>query len=236
MQSVPLVLVLAFAAVPLSAQAKDPPQSTVPLAPGLSFADPQTIKSPKNFLRDHPASPGAGLINAVVEIPAGTNEKWEVKLDGTMRWDQKDGMVRTVKYLGYPGNYGMVPRTVLGKELGGDGDPLDVVVLGPNLPRGAVVPVRAIGTIKLIDAGDKDDKLLAVPLGGPLGDITDLAQLDAGFPGVTAILKTWFENYKGAGALQCSGFGDRQEAQRLIDVCTKSFANAEAAAASGAKK
>jgi inorganic pyrophosphatase len=125
---------------------------------------------------------------------------------------------------------------VLGKELGGDGDPLDVVVLGPGLPRGTVVAVRAIGTIQLIDAGDKDDKLLAVPVGGPLGDVTDLAQLDASFPGITTILKTWFENYKGPGALQCKGFGDQKEAQRLIGVCSKSFADAEAAAAGGPKK
>ena len=44
---------------------------------------------------------------------------------------------REVKYLGYPGNYGMIPRTLLPKELGGDGDPLDVIVLGPAVERGS---------------------------------------------------------------------------------------------------
>ena len=75
-------------------------------------------------------------MHGIVEIPAGACEKWEVKLDGVMRWDMKDGKPRHVKYLGYPCNYGMVPRTMLGKELGGDGDPLDVLMLGPAVPRG----------------------------------------------------------------------------------------------------
>jgi inorganic pyrophosphatase len=97
--------------------------------PGLSFADNLTLRSPRNFLRDYPSRAADGLVNAVVEIPAGECEKWEVKSDGVMRWDMKDDKPRTVKYLGYPCNYGMVPRTKLGKELGGDGDPLDMLVL-----------------------------------------------------------------------------------------------------------
>jgi inorganic pyrophosphatase len=211
----------------------------VALAAGLSFGDATTIASPRDFLRDFAAQPEPGQIHAVVEIPTGTNEKWEVKLDGVMRWDRNkdDGAVRVVKYLAYPGNYGIVPRAILGKEIGGDGDPLDVVVLGPALPRGTVVAVRPIGTIRLVEAGEQDDKILAVPAAGPLGDVADIAQLDARFPGVTVILRTWFENYKGKGALVCSGFGGRDDAWRLIDVCTRSFASAASAApADGARR
>lgn len=213
-------------ALPLCAQ-ESTTKSTTPLAPGLSFADPQTIASPKDFLRDFPSRTGDHAVNAVVEIPTGTNEKWEVKLDGVMRWDLKDGKVRIVKYLGYPGNYGIVPRAILGKEVGGDGDPLDIVVLGPSQPRGTVYPVRIVGVIRLIDEGEKDDKVLAVPVDGPLADVQDLADLDQKRPGITLILKTWFENYKGAGKLQCGGFGDRAEAEKLLAVCEKSFADNE---------
>lgn len=231
--SLRLLAVLALASLPLHAQAT--PASTVPLAPGLTFADPQTVKSPKDFLRDWPSRAGADTVNAVVEIPTGTNEKWEVKLDGVMRWDIKDGKVRIVKYLGYPGNYGIVPRAILGKDVGGDGDPLDVVVLGPAQPRGTVYPVKIVGTIKLIDDGEKDDKILAVPADGPLAAVADLAELDEKFVGITAILKTWFENYKGPGKLQCSGFGTRAEAMQLLETCEKSFALAEAEKAKAAK-
>lgn len=171
----------------------------------------------RDFLRDAPARPTPAVVNAVVEIPAGTTDKWEVKLDGSMVLD------RVVAYLGYPANYGIVPRAVLGKELGGDGDPLDVLVLGPAITRGSVVPARCIGTIRLVDRGEKDDKVLAVPLTGALSGVTSVAQLDAEFPGATTILRTFFENYKGAGRLQCSGFGSVDEAEALIDQCVASF-------------
>lgn len=211
------------------------PRSGVVLAPGLSFADNLTIRSPKNFLRDFAARADGGLVNAVVEIPSGTCEKWEVKSDGQMRWDMKDGKPRHVKYLGYPCNYGMLPRTLLGRELGGDGDPLDILVLGPALPRGTLVAVRVIGLIRLVDGGEKDDKLIAVPQDSPFADVDSPAQLDERFPGILPILKTWFENYKGKGALQCSGFGDRPDAIGLMNAASKAFEDAEAAAKHAAK-
>jgi len=203
------------------------PRSTVPLAEGLSFEDNLTLRAPADFLRGYPARASGGLVNAVVEIPAGACEKWEVKLDGKMRWDMKDGKPRHVKYLGYPCNYGIVPNALLGEELGGDGDPLDMLVLGPALPRGTVLPVQLVGVIHLVDNGKKDDKVIAVRPDSPLAKATDLAQLDEQFPGITGILETWFRNYKGRDALQCSGFGDKAEAEALLAQTIESFQRLE---------
>src|SRR5262245_51839664 len=197
-----LLSLVAFASQQKAADPNSFTRSVVPLAEGLSYADNLTLRSPKNFLLDYPARAEGGLVNAVVEIPTGACEKWEVKSDGVMRWDMKDGKPRHVKYLGYPCNYGMVPHTRLGKELGGDGDPLDMLVLGPSLPRGTVLPVKVLGVIRLIDAGEKDDKLIAVPTDSPLAKASSVAELDESFPGISAILQAWFENYKGKGALQ----------------------------------
>ena len=219
----------ALLSVPFLSQDPKAPKSTVPLAAGLSFADPLTIQAPHDFLRGFPAKTGERTANAVVEIPCGTNEKWEVKQDGVMRWDLKNGAPRVVEYLGYPANYGIIPRAVLGKEIGGDGDPLDVLVLGPAMARGTVAPVVVIGLIHLVDGGETDDKLLAVQADGPLGKIDSLADLDREKPGITAILKTWFENYKGPGKLTCSGFGSRGDALELLTKCEASFAAAEKA-------
>lgn len=201
----------------------DAPASTVPLAPGLAFADPLTVAAATNFLHGVASRAGEGRVNAVIEIPAGACEKWEVKADGVLRWDMKDGKPRHVKYLGYPCNYGMVPQTCLGKELGGDGDPLDVLVLGPALPRGTIVPVTVIGAIRLVDAGEQDDKLIAVVPGSPLSAVTSIAELDAQFPGITAILATWFENYKGKDALQCGGFAERDATVALLTTAEGSY-------------
>ncbi|MCA8975528.1 MAG: inorganic diphosphatase [Planctomycetes bacterium] len=213
---------------PVLAVAQDSPQvqaprSTVPVVEGAKYRDNMTLVGLADFLRGHPSRAADGHVHAIVEIPTGTNEKWEVKLDGTMRWDVKNGAVRVVHYLGYPGNYGIVPRAILGKEIGGDGDPLDIVVLGPAARRGELLKVRPVGVIRLIDAGEKDDKVLAVAADGPLGDVEDLADIEKRFVGITTILQTWFENYKGPGLLQCKGFGDRKEAERLVEMAEKSY-------------
>ncbi len=221
------IVAAALLSVPFLSQDPAAQKSTVPLAAGLSFADPLTVKAPHDFLRGFPAKTGERTANAVVEIPCGTNEKWEIKQDGVMRWDLKNGAPRVVEYLGYPANYGIVPRAVLGKEIGGDGDPLDVLVLGPAMPRGTVTSVKVLGIIHLVDGGETDDKLLAVVEEGPLGKIDSLADLDREKPGVTAILKTWFENYKGPGKLTCSGFGSRGDALELLAKCEASFAHNE---------
>src|SRR5262245_49248280 len=74
------------AATTPAVQAPAGPRSEVALAAGLSFADATTVAAPKDFLRGFAVRPAPGQIHAVVEIPTGTNEKWEVKLDGIMRW------------------------------------------------------------------------------------------------------------------------------------------------------
>jgi hypothetical protein len=56
-----------------------PVPAPIPLAAGLSKSDEKTISSPVKFLDGIPAVNADGTANLVVEIPAGTNEKWEVK-------------------------------------------------------------------------------------------------------------------------------------------------------------
>ena len=68
----------------------------------------------------------------------------------------------------------MISRTLLPKELGGDGDPLDVLVLGRALPRGSVVETKVLGVLKLLDRGEQDDKILAVPKESLLHEVTSL--------------------------------------------------------------
>lgn len=177
----------------------------------------------RDYLRVAPARNEDGSINVVVEIPAGTNAKWEVGDDGKLEWEVKDGRPRVVQYLGYPGNYGMVPGTLQSATTGGDGDPLDVLVLGPARARGEVVPVRLVGLLRLTDDGERDDKLIAVQPGGPLGDVESLGQLNDRYPGVTSIVETWFTHYKGPGRIESGGYADRAEALRILDRAVEAF-------------
>ena len=84
------------------------------------------------------------------------------------------GKPRTINYEPYPINYGMIPRTALPTRIGGDGDPLDIIVLGPPLTQGDVVQVKIIGIMKMTDFGERDDKIIAVPINSELAQFENL--------------------------------------------------------------
>jgi inorganic pyrophosphatase len=188
-------------------------------------ADPYTIDSPLHLLNGFEPVDETGTIQVVVEIPTGTLEKWEVeKTSGDLKLEIIDGLPRIVQYLGYPGNYGMIPKTLLPKELGGDGDPLDVIVLGPAAGKGQLIKARLIGVLELLDSGEQDDKLLAVAADSPFREVDSLKELDSLFAGTSEIVRIWFENYKGPGVMEVIDFGDEQRAQEILEMAIEQYA------------
>lgn len=96
-------------------------------------------------------------INVIVENPLGGDPvKYELdKASGAMFVDR---FLHTAMY--YPGNYGFVPHT-----LSGDGDPVDVLVVGrvPVMP-GAIIRSRPVGVMIMEDEAGDDEKIIAVPV------------------------------------------------------------------------
>lgn len=214
------VLLLCGGLLPLSVSLANAEE----FAQGIVQIDEYTAAGPKHFLRDFAPRSSNGWINVVVEIPAGTIAKWKVaNSKGILKRKFKKGVPKDTKYLGYPGNYGMVPRTLLPKAMGGEGDSLNVIVLGNAVPRESVVKAKVIGLLKLLDRGKQDDKIIAVAKASPFAHIDNLEQMNRKFPGVLTILKTWFENYKGRGKVKSSGYLGSEEANRLIDAACSSF-------------
>lgn len=151
-----------------------------------------------HLIHDVPALTSDNWVNVVIEIPSGTIEKWEVeKSSGNLSIEQINGKDRKINYLAFPFNYGMIPQTFLSYENGGDGDPLDVIVLGEALLRGHVVPCKIIGVVEMLDAGEQDDKLIAVSMDSHFSELEDIHQLRTEYPGIEQIIYLWFENYKG---------------------------------------
>ena len=186
--------------------------------------DAYTLRGNGHLIHGYTARTNEGHVRVVVEIPSGTNAKWEVdKQDGQLKWEFKNGQPRIVRYLAYPANYGMIPRTILPKAQAGDGDPLDVLVLGPAVARGAVVEAKLIGVLKLLDGGEQDDKLIAVMPGTVLGNVNSLVEMRQQFNGILEIVETWFTNYKGPGELVSKGIGDAEEANAILDAAVTSF-------------
>lgn len=185
----------------------------------------KTIITTYDFLREFPAFSSDSLVNVVVEIPAGCNQKWEVdKETGYLEWERVGyDSLRVVKYLPYPANYGMIPRTWLPINKGGDDDPLDVFLLGQSVERGSVVPAKIIGVIKMLDKGLQDDKLIAVPVNGLFSEISTLGQVHKAYPGVIEIIKIWLSSYKGEGFVEIQGVQDEMHASAILNDASKAY-------------
>jgi inorganic pyrophosphatase len=99
------------------------------------------------------------IVYAVIEVPKGTRNKYE--------YSKKAGVIKLDRVLysplHYPGDYGFIPRSYFE-----DGDPMDILVMmnEATFP-GCVVEARVLGMLKMIDKGEKDYKLLAVPSNDP---------------------------------------------------------------------
>jgi len=156
-----------------------------------------------------------GLLQAVIEIPAGTNQKFEYHTEQqAFLPDFREGLPRIIDFLPYPVNYGFIPSTRMTVNLGGDGDPLDVLLVSETLPRGSVVDVIPIGLLKLMDTGALDHKVLAVPADTNRQIITARSWRDftLHYGAARQILETFFLHYDGIGTLQLLGWGDETEA------------------------
>jgi inorganic pyrophosphatase len=122
----------------------------------------------------------------VIEIPRGSRNKYEL--------DKHTGMIRVDRVLYsavfYPANYGFIPRTYCG-----DGDPLDVLVLGqePVVPM-CLLTARAIGCMRMRDDKGIDDKVIAVHVNDPaVSHYRDIGELP---PHSLHELRRFFQDYK----------------------------------------
>lgn len=125
-------------------------------------------------------------LNVIVECPKFSRIKYEVdKATGLIKYDRV-----LFSPMHYPTNYGFVPQT-----LWEDDDPLDVLVMGEEpITPGALVTVRPIGTLAMIDGGDNDIKILGVPTEDPrFNEISDTAHISLH---MLAEIKHFFTRYK----------------------------------------
>ncbi|MCP3690309.1 MAG: inorganic diphosphatase [Gammaproteobacteria bacterium] len=195
-------------------------------SPSVKAIDDYTLKGAVNFYNAIEPGDADGNINVVVEIPKGSTGKWEVNPDdGTIVWEFKKGKPRTVDYLGgYPANYGSVPRTSMPKEFNGDGDSLDVVIIGDPIPRGEVVKAKVIGILHLKEGGDEyDGKLLAVKIDSPEASTSSFEELDSKFGGVGTQVAEWFAGYKGPGEIVIESIGSTEEAMEIVNASANAF-------------
>ena len=155
------------------------------------------------------------IIYVVVEIPKKSRNKYE--------YDEDGGFIKLDRVLfsslHYPGDYGFVPRT-----LHADGDPLDVLVM-TNEPTfsGCVIEARPLGVFRLVDKGDYDDKILAVPHTDPLfSEYHDLDDVPIHFMEEMAHFFSVYKDLEMA-EVKIEGWDDQKEAYGEIEEAVNRY-------------
>lgn len=158
-------------------------------------------------------------LNVIVEIPAGTNHKIEYRVtDGFLTDTLPNGGERIINFLPYPGNYGFIPSTMMDRSRGGDGDPLDVIVLSESVPTGSKIAVKPIAALLLRDRGEIDTKIVAVPVDSTLQvfRVDNFLDFALEHDAARSILELWFLNYKGPNATELLRWEDEEYAWREV--------------------
>ena len=161
-------------------------------------------------------------VEVVIEIPKGQRNKYEV--------DHHSGRIRLDRMLftstRYPADYGFIEDT-----LGGDGDPLDALVLleEPTFP-GCLITARVVGMFEMVDEKGNDEKVLCVPAGDPrmehLSDIHHVPEFDR------LEIQHFFEVYKDlepGKSVQGLKWVDREAAEAEIEASRKRFVESQKA-------
>ncbi len=158
----------------------------------------------------NPGDVDAGVINVVVEIPAGSSHKieWNRAL-ATMQLDRVEPQI-----FAKPTNYGFIPQT-----LDEDGDELDALIITDEpLPTGIFLEAKVIGVMKFEDDGEVDDKIVVVPAddrntGNSITSLQDLPER------LIQQIEFHFNHYKDlkkAGTTTVQSWGDIAEAKSVI--------------------
>jgi inorganic pyrophosphatase len=159
------------------------------------------------------------VVNTVIEIPEGSILKVE--------WDRKRAAFTLDRVepaiFAKPCNYGFIPQT-----LDDDGDELDTLVVCPEkLPMGVWLEAKVVGVLRFEDDGDMDHKVVVVPAdnrddGNAINSLDDLGER------WKQKIEHHFAHYKDLkkpGSTKVLGWGDTEEAKKIIAECIERFNN-----------
>ena len=163
-----------------------------------------------NLWKGIPTGPSTPeVVYAVVEISKGSRNKYEYDKD-----KEAFALDRALySPFHYPAEYGIIPRS-----LWDDGDPMDILVImdEPTFP-GCVIDARPIGVMRMIDGGDSDDKILAVPVNDVrYKDVKDISDVPEA---LLNEISHFFEDYKKLEGkkTEVKGWDNAQAAREAIN-------------------
>jgi inorganic pyrophosphatase len=164
-----------------------------------------------------PGNVDEGLVNTIVDIPQGSSLKIEYDREhGIFVLDRVEPSV-----FPKPVNYGFIPGT---KDT--DGDELDVLIIcSEPIPTGVYVKARVIGIFNFEDDSEMDYKIVCVPEADyDSGDsIKSLDDLDNRWKEKIEFHFAHYKDLKKPGTTKVLGWGDVDEAKKIIHECIKRF-------------
>jgi len=154
-------------------------------------------------------------MNVIVEIPKGSHNKYEIdKETGLIALDRVGHTAQA-----FPVDYGFVPQT-----LWDDDDALDVVLLTTHpLVSGVLVRARPVAIMHMVDSGEGDDKIIAVPVDDPRWrGVQDLRDIN---PHTLKELEHFYTTYKKLQnkEVTVSGFGGKDAAEAAFEKGKKLY-------------
>lgn len=158
----------------------------------------------------HDVTPGTiTSINTIIEINKGSKNKYEIdKETGLIALDRVSHTSQD-----FPFDYGFVPQTLYD-----DGDAVDIILLTTHaLIPGILVRVRPVAVLNMIDSGDADDKIIAVPIDDPRWIGTkDLKDIN---PHTLKEIEHFYSTYKNLQnkVVQVTGFKGKKEAEAVFN-------------------
>lgn len=169
----------------------------------------------KNILKSINPRKTKDTINVIIEIEKGSKNKYEI--------DKETGIITLDRVMytaqSYPFDYGFVPNT-----LWYDGDPLDVVLLTSySIHSGVLVEARPIAYLNMIDNGESDAKVIAVPAHDPrFNNIKDIEDIN---PHTIDEINHFFETYKilEKKKVEIPSIHNKKETIEIIDEAIKLF-------------
>jgi len=168
-----------------------------------------------DFVRDFDPVAPDGTLRIVIDTPKGNRNKY--------KWDEELGLFRLTKILppgfAFPWNYGFLPKT-----RSGDGDPLDAIVFMEEPAFcGCVILARVRGVIAMESDGDRNDRILASPVGEHDDRIYEEKLPDRLFEEISV----FFEGYhRLRGEItKTLSHGGAEEAMRVIEAARKKYSS-----------
>ncbi len=161
-------------------------------------------------------------INAIIEIPFGSNNKYEYNEEGG--YFELDRTLFSPLY--FPFEYGFIPQT-----RSGDGDSIDIVLISSRpTTQGCLVKCKPIGVLLMSDEKGVDNKIIVVPSRKSDPRMKEINEIEDIGEHLKDEIELFFSDYKKLEKekyklVKIEGWAGSEKAKEIISEAVKKYEN-----------